>query len=173
MRKSIVTGVRKSHPWARDPLAAHMSHQLSTADKYYNMQNRQDMVIPFSEVITNTMTEGNPSDLPEETPETKTAPRDTLAIEDVPPSTSQTASSLEEDLDDVQMEHGRRTSTEREVRSIVRLCSGLTKNGGITQSSVTHFLGDAAEGVALMLQVQSRIGSFFQKKLTKRVQCES
>ncbi|XP_048745532.1 uncharacterized protein LOC125658340 isoform X3 [Ostrea edulis] len=165
MRKSIVTGVRKSHPWARDPLAAHMSHQLSTADKYYNMQNRQDMVIPFSEK--------NPSDLPEETPETKTAPRDTLAIEDVPPSTSQTASSLEEDLDDVQMEHGRRTSTEREVRSIVRLCSGLTKNGGITQSSVTHFLGDAAEGVALMLQVQSRIGSFFQKKLTKRVQCES
>ena len=55
LRKSIVTHVRRSNPLARDVLATHMSHRASRAYRYYNLSNQQDMALPVSSLISETM----------------------------------------------------------------------------------------------------------------------
>ena len=57
LRKSIVTHVRRSNPLARDVLATHMSHRASTADRYYNLSNQQEMALPVSSLISQTMSQ--------------------------------------------------------------------------------------------------------------------
>lgn len=56
LRKSVVTNVRKENPLAREPLATHMCHRPTTADRYYDLHCRHAIAIPMSKMITKAMT---------------------------------------------------------------------------------------------------------------------
>ncbi|XP_061167887.1 uncharacterized protein LOC133176836, partial [Saccostrea echinata] len=55
LRKSVVTEVRRAVPTSRDVLARHMSHEPSTADRYYHMSDKSKMAVPVSRLITAVM----------------------------------------------------------------------------------------------------------------------
>ncbi|XP_062583849.1 uncharacterized protein LOC134245593 isoform X2 [Saccostrea cucullata] len=55
LRKAVVTEVRKAVSHSRDVLSRHMSHEPTTADKYYQMADKSKMAVPLSRLITAVM----------------------------------------------------------------------------------------------------------------------
>ena len=59
LRKSVTTQVRARVPQAREALAAHMSHQPKTADKFYDLYDRGAVAPTVSRVMSTMMEGGN------------------------------------------------------------------------------------------------------------------
>jgi len=59
LRKATATAVRESRPDLREPLAEHMSHLPTTADKYYNLKKKRDSALTMSNTISKILTDDN------------------------------------------------------------------------------------------------------------------
>ncbi|XP_061190410.1 uncharacterized protein LOC133198321 [Saccostrea echinata] len=180
LRKSVVTEVRRAVPTSRDVLARHMSHEPSTADRYYHMSDKSKMAVPVSRLITAVM-EGE-----SEASRTTKQIAQTSSIQEISQTGTEEGSSNPNPTPDSDSPkkttqtpegfpqlppgpHRRRPFSEIEVRTLVVLLSGLDVTKGITKLAVISHLQESEEGRLFLLNMQNKLGSEYQKKIIDRV----
>ena len=70
------------------------------------------------------------------------------------------------------LQHSRRAFTPEESAAMLTLCSSLIYAGRCTQAQALEELKKTPEGCALLLQLQSRMGESYKKKIADRLRAE-
>ena len=70
------------------------------------------------------------------------------------------------------LQHSRRAFTPKESAAMLTLCSSLIYAGRCTQAKALEELKKTPEGWALLLQLQSRMGESYKKKIADRLRAE-
>ncbi|CAC5389906.1 unnamed protein product [Mytilus coruscus] len=234
IRKSTSTHVRAIAPESREEIARHMSHEPSTADKYYQLYDQQAKAKPVCQLIARVMEgpseesnhwpktiarvmkapllnveksihwpksrkEKNPSPELEKSDEDTDSTIDYFGVEEIvgppsplfsnelidPPEDSDTeitetpedkieiASSVEasirsqykqyisklsESTGESLQQHRRRSFTEDEASTLIRLCETILNSGKITKASIMDTLHSTEQDVyySLDLKISSR-----------------